>query len=34
MNEMENATENICTRVEQIEPRISELEGKNFEITN
>ena len=33
INEMKNSIESICIRVQQMEDRISELEGKNFEIT-
>lgn len=33
MKEMKHATENICSRVKQMEDKINDLEGRNFEIT-
>ena len=32
MNKIKYAIESICSRVEQMEERISELEDRNFEI--
>lgn len=29
---MKNAMESICSRIEQLEDSISDLEGRNFEI--
>lgn len=34
MNGIKNATESICSRVEQMEDRISDLEERNFEVKN
>lgn len=33
MKEMKHATENIYSRVKQMEDKINDLEGRNFEIT-
>ena len=33
MNYMKNTIEKICSRAEKMEDRISELENRNFEIT-
>ena len=33
INDIKNATETICSRGEQMEHKISELEDRNFEIT-
>lgn len=33
MNEMKNATENVCSRAGQMEERTHDLEVRNFEIT-
>lgn len=33
MDEMKNATENINSKIDQIEEIVSEIEDRNFEIT-
>lgn len=34
MNEMKNAAESICSRVEQMEDRINDWQNRNFETTH